>query len=153
MSGASLMEYRLVAGFLQCPVPMIGGRQIADLRRLGRAAELAPWSIGGDYDRPVARRIIEEAGVPRDAFGTQKRGLVMRRPNPKNFLPPELLEDYLRWLREQRWTFARQGTIPASATWDRLTLLRGVDPRARRRLHRYVTHWAIDRTKDRYPRP
>jgi hypothetical protein len=152
-SGVSLMEYRLVAGFVQCPVPMLGGRQIADLRRLGRTPELAPWSVGGDYDRPVARRIIEEAGVPRDAFAVRKRGMVMRRPNPRSFLAPEHLEDYLRWLREQRWEFVRERTIPASPTWDKLTLLRGVDPGARRRLHRYITHWAIDRTKDRYPRP
>ncbi|MBV9952615.1 MAG: hypothetical protein JO291_11730 [Acidimicrobiia bacterium] len=152
-SGTSVLEYRLVAGFLQCPVPVLGGRQIADVRRIGRDPEMEPWSVGGDYDRPVARRIIEEAGVPRNAFATRKRGVLMRQPKPNDFLTPELREDYLRWLRVQRWSFARQRTIPASSTWDKLTLLRGVDPGLRRRLHRYVSHWAIDRTKDRYPRP
>jgi hypothetical protein len=153
LSGTTLSEFRVVAGFVQCAVPMLGGRQLPDLRRLGRTPELEPWSVGGDYDRPVARRIIEEAGVPRGAFATRKRGAFMRPPTPTNFLTPELREDYGRWLREQRWTFLRQRTLPASTTWDKVTLMRGVNPGARRRLHRYVTHWAIDRTKDRYPRP
>ena len=33
---------------------------------------MRPWSIGGAYDRPIPRRIAEEAGVPRDLFGQNK---------------------------------------------------------------------------------
>ncbi len=31
------------------------------------------WSIGTDYDRPIPRRIAEDAGVPRQSFGQEKR--------------------------------------------------------------------------------
>jgi hypothetical protein len=44
----------------------------ARLIALARAPELAPWSLGGDYDRPIPRRIAETAGVPRDIFGILK---------------------------------------------------------------------------------
>jgi hypothetical protein len=33
---------------------------------------MRPWSVGGDYDRPIPRRIAEEAGVPRQWFGRVK---------------------------------------------------------------------------------
>ncbi|MCZ7628807.1 MAG: acyl-CoA dehydrogenase family protein [Microthrixaceae bacterium] len=33
---------------------------------------MAPWSIGGRYDRPIPRRIVEEAGVERRLFGHHK---------------------------------------------------------------------------------
>jgi hypothetical protein len=33
---------------------------------------MKPWSVGNNYDRPIARRIIEEAGVDRRAFGMRK---------------------------------------------------------------------------------
>ena len=35
---------------------------------------MKPWTLGRKgYDRPVARRIVEEAGVPRDAFARHKK--------------------------------------------------------------------------------
>ena len=33
---------------------------------------MRPWSIPGDYDRPIPRRILEEAGLPRTSFGIKK---------------------------------------------------------------------------------
>jgi hypothetical protein len=93
-------------------------------------------------------------GVPREAFGVKKRGVFGRPPRPAAFLTPELRADYQRWLREQRLAFVRQRAIPPTPTVDLLTRrLRRVDPGTRRRVHRYVIHWAIERTKDRYPRP
>ena len=40
---------------------------------------MRPWSVGGGYDRPIPRRIAEEAGVPRQHFGQRKMGGT-RRP-------------------------------------------------------------------------
>ena len=34
--------------------------------------EFAPYSIKGNYNRPIARRIVESAGVPRGIFATEK---------------------------------------------------------------------------------
>jgi hypothetical protein len=154
-SGNDVSEYRLVAGFIQCAVPFLGGRQLGEILAMSHDPELQPWDIGGTYSRPICRRIVEEAGVPRDAFGMHKRALfVGRLPRPENFLTPELRADYLRWLRARRWQFLRRRMVPPSPAWDALTRWLGrLDPTARRRLHRYVIHWAVDRTKERYPPP
>jgi hypothetical protein len=153
-SGTDQIEFRLVAGCVQFAVPFIGGRQLADILAISHEPELAPWDIGGSYNRPLARRILEEAGVPRDAFGMKKRALFVGPPKPGNFLTPELRTDYFRWLRDQRWRFLRAGMVPPSPALDRIGRHRhSDDPDRRRRLHRYVTHWALDRTAERYPRP
>jgi hypothetical protein len=31
-----------------------------------------PWDIGGAYSRPLCRRLVEEASVPREIFGVSK---------------------------------------------------------------------------------
>ena len=154
-SGNGLCEYRLVAGFIQCAVPFFGGRQLGDILALCHAPELAPWDVNRPYSRPVCRRIVEEAGVSRDAFGMHKRALfVGRLPRAERFLTPELRADYLRWLRSRRRQFLCRRTVPPSPTWDRLTVaLRRLPPTTRRRLHRYVIHWAVDRAIERYPTP
>jgi len=34
---------------------------------------MQPWSIPGDYDRPIPRRMAEEASLPSNSFGMQKK--------------------------------------------------------------------------------
>lgn len=83
ISGCSLGEFRLARDFLHLPVPFIGCRRHADIHRVANSAEMAPYSVGGSYDRPIPRRIAEDAGVPRDAFGQRKRAtslLIHRHP-------------------------------------------------------------------------
>src|SRR5204863_9874 len=72
-SGLSLSEYRLWAGFIHLPVPFLGVRQIGDVSALSRSAAMAAWDVPGAYSRPICRRIVETAGVPRDAFGVRKQ--------------------------------------------------------------------------------
>jgi hypothetical protein len=35
---------------------------------------MEPYRVGGDYDRPIPRRILEELGIPRGSFGGSKKG-------------------------------------------------------------------------------
>ena len=86
ISGSSLGEFRLVRDFVHVPVPFIGCRRHEDVWRISNAAEMQPYSIGGHYDRPVARRLLESAGVPRDAFARTKRAA-----SRHIFLDPSLL--------------------------------------------------------------
>ncbi|MBN1461851.1 MAG: hypothetical protein JXA57_20160, partial [Armatimonadetes bacterium] len=72
--GQGLAEYRLRVGFVSCPVPYIGGTAHSSLYRITNARDMASWSVGGSYDRPIARRIAEEAGVGRQDFATRKYG-------------------------------------------------------------------------------
>ncbi len=68
------IEFRLDRGYIDFHLPYTGGVHAPDLLRISRSADMSPWRIGGDYDRPIARRIVEQAGVPRTLFGMQKMG-------------------------------------------------------------------------------
>jgi len=173
-SGSALGEYRLWASFLHCPVPFWGVRQIADVHAITRSPEMAPWDVPGDYSRPICRRIVESAGVPRELFGTRKRaGSIILHDNP-DFLTPTSMADYLGWLAEHRGAWLRRGMLPplrslgidslsrktsqTAAAWmsrmpgfwrlpSRLGL--GYGPT---RLRRAVFPWAVERAMVRYPR-
>ncbi len=111
-SGLSLTEYRLNAGMLHCPVSFWGVRQIADIHRISNLPEMAPWDIPGDYSRPICRRIVESAGVPREMFGMEKKATWVLLLRGKEFLSPSSMDNYLEWVKDRRWTWAKQGRIP-----------------------------------------
>jgi hypothetical protein len=71
-SGSSMAEFRLRVGFIHVPIPFIGCQQHSDIKAIGQSADLDPWRIGGQYDRPIARRIAEDGGIPRHMFGQRK---------------------------------------------------------------------------------
>src|SRR5207245_1892941 len=52
-------------------------RRKPEIIAISRSAEMAPYRIGGSYDRPIARRLLEEAGVPRQLFGQKKRAMAL----------------------------------------------------------------------------
>jgi hypothetical protein len=70
--GAGFGELRLLRGVFHCCVPFWGIRCHADIHAITRSPEMAPWTLGADYDRPIARRIIETAGVRRGTFAVRK---------------------------------------------------------------------------------
>lgn len=71
-TGLGFCEHRLAKGVIHCPVPYWGISRAHELRKLSRSPGMSKWSVGGDYDRPIPRRIAEEAGIPRAAFGQSK---------------------------------------------------------------------------------
>ncbi len=111
-SGLSLTEYRLTIGMLHCPVAFWGVRQIADLHRISNSPEMAAWDVPGDYSRPICRRIVESAGVPRDLFGQEKKASWVMLLRSRHFLSPRSMDDYVRWLAAHRWQWARRGRVP-----------------------------------------
>jgi len=70
--GGSMHELRLRVGCMVMAVPCLISQDPRALRRITLSAEMRPWCVGGDYDRPIPRRIVEEAGIPRDGFGRAK---------------------------------------------------------------------------------
>ena len=72
LSGASLAEFRLRTNMIHMPLPYIGGIQQASLLTVRDSEEMRPYRFGGTYDEPIARRLAEEAGVPRGSFGVNK---------------------------------------------------------------------------------
>ena len=94
-----ICEWRLHRGVFQCPVPFWGARHSHELHAI-TAAEMAPWSTGDDYDKPIARRIVEDAGVPREAFGQVNRNTSLEA----TFLwpySPDAQADYAAYRRDR----------------------------------------------------
>ncbi len=98
LSHYGLTEVRLQVGYVQVPVPFIGARWLPDLIGISDSDEMRPWRCVPNYDRPVARRIAEEAGVPRGMFGQVKMGSVVEFAPPVFPVNPELrreVEDFI----------------------------------------------------------
>jgi hypothetical protein len=150
-SGLSLTEFRLSAGFVHCPVPFWGARQIHELVAVSRSPEMRPWDVGGDYTRPICRRIVEGAGVPRDSFGRRKlAGSVLDAVLSDSSRP-----DYRAWCErhgiEGEW-FDRAvrralGSLPAPVRWKVSNMFYGP------RMPTYRDHffpWAMERRGEVY---
>lgn len=78
-----LTEVRLQSGLIQVAPIYIGATRRADIVRITESPEMAPWRLGGEYDRPIPRRIAETAGVRRSAFGQAKAASVVEFPPPR----------------------------------------------------------------------
>ncbi len=100
LGGSALGEFRLKTGFIHFPLSYSGRIHAPVLQALSVSESMRPWSIGGAYDRPIARRIAEEAGVPRHLFGQIKKGgpgrtVTVARSWRRRML--DLLEDLSLW--------------------------------------------------------
>ena len=100
LSCHGLSEVRLHIGYVHAPAPYIGARRRKTLFDLANSDVMRPWSVGGTYDRPIPRKIGEDAGVPRELFGQTKLGTTVEFPPP--YLPygRPLRREFFRFLRE-----------------------------------------------------
>ncbi len=114
-SGLSFTEHRLALGCIHLPVPFLGVRQIRDVHRLSHSDALKAWDVPGDYSRPVARRIVEDAGVPREAFGIRKKAATNLFRQGEARLTDESLRLYHAWLRVNRQHWTDAGLPPPDA--------------------------------------
>jgi hypothetical protein len=88
-TGASVADFRRRAGFLHVPVPFIGALRDAEIHAISNSAEMRPYSVGGSYDRPICRRVLEEAGVPRAWVGQRKRAVATHFSRDARLISPE----------------------------------------------------------------
>jgi len=72
LSGLNDLEFRLEIGYLKFDPSFIEVTQNRKIAEISTSDELKQWSIGGEYDRPIPRRIAEESGIPRHFFGMNK---------------------------------------------------------------------------------
>jgi len=75
-----LCEYRLSKGLFLSLVPWWGIERAAQIQAISKTDEMLPWTLGTDYDRPIPRRLAEEAGVPRKLFGQRKKLVASNSP-------------------------------------------------------------------------
>lgn len=119
--GLAFTEHRLQLGCIHFPVPFLGARQIREVKAIGSSSDLAAWDIPGDYSRPICRRIVEDAGIPRDAFGMNKKAVTNHFRRGEAVLTEESREAYYGWLRthERLWRKGRAKVpqVPGRAFW------------------------------------
>ena len=111
-SGLALAEYRLWAGFIHLPVPFIGVKQLPDINAISNDPEMAEWDVGGAYNRPICRRVIEEAGIPRGRFALSKKAASVLFFGGDGFLSPASLLDYQSWLKSESREWKERGKLP-----------------------------------------
>lgn len=74
-TGTSMVENRLRVGYIVLPMPLFGASQWISIHTISNSSEMEPYSIGGTYDRPIPRRILETRNVDREMFGLKKKGI------------------------------------------------------------------------------
>jgi hypothetical protein len=175
--GLSINDFRLRVGFLRVDLPQIGANCAQAIQRISRSEEMRAWRLGGDYDRPIPRRLLEQHGVRRDMFGMKKMsgGFVYLPFNVealspqarvdfdqfysgiKTVIPTSMLERLRRYgpvLCYQIFAaFSMPGIIntlvalKSTLSVGRRVLLKRVTPGL------YTFHWGIERLRERYTVP
>lgn len=95
------------------PLPMIGFDRWSNVHAISNSDEMKPWCVGGNYDRPIPRRVIEEKGVKRESFGKKKQGAgssyhfntynsLKGKMSTKSF---KKLDEFKQSLRKKRWRY------------------------------------------------
>jgi hypothetical protein len=110
-AGVSLSEFRLRIGFLCLPIPFIGCTQHPSIFNITNSKEMAKWSIeNSSYDRPIPRRIAEEAGIPRECFGQRKKvvarphiSIGWRDPLLEKVMSRHSLADFHNFMKDINW--------------------------------------------------
>ena len=102
LSSHGMSEFRLVVGFIQVAFPYLGARRMSDILRITESSEMDPWRLGNLYDRPISRRIAEEAGVPRQIFGQSKMGSVVIFSSPSIPYGKALRDEFFAYLVDEK---------------------------------------------------
>jgi hypothetical protein len=59
---------------------------------------MTAWNVGGTYNRPICRRLLEEAGVPRGSFAVSKTGASIRFLRGEDAWSKKGRRAFLAWL-------------------------------------------------------
>jgi hypothetical protein len=141
ISGLALSEARLWAGIIHAPLPFLYARSIESVFRISHSQEMKPWRLGVAYDRPIPRRIVEEAGVPRGFFGRRKKAVVQQYRIPYN-----------ADLRREFFAFARSRGVPGYKLRGRVLMdkiLSSIRP-SNAEQSVLLHHWSVEQLLRRY---
>jgi len=108
LGGYSAIDFFLRLPALEFAVPAIASARWAEIGVLSRSEAMRPWSVGGTYDRPIPRRLLEDAGIARGSFADRKRqvtpvydSITRRAPSIDSFLSPASREVFADWFSVQ----------------------------------------------------
>ncbi|MGY1802942.1 hypothetical protein ACI78T_06650 [Blastococcus sp. SYSU D00922] len=101
-------EFRLCTGYTMLAPAFLTVGRMQDIVSISNSADMTPWTLNNDYDRPIPRRIVEEAGVPRNLFGQHKDGGAGSSlrfgtlAQLRRVMPHASFEEFLPYLRAAR---------------------------------------------------
>ena len=171
LAGRGATELRLRVGYLHFPVLYVGAVHGVSINRVSRSEAMRRWALRGKgYDRPILRRIAEEAGAPRESFGRAKAGgsgpafRDLRPASEEDFLdfcrsavPPAVLArlDSRRQQERDRRHYRAGAVRKLLASRPSLHPLLDALPLDRwhamwRSIHLYRFHWGFERIRERY---
>jgi hypothetical protein len=154
-SGLAFTEHRLALGCIHFPAAFMGVREIRQIAALSNSSELAPWDVPGEYSRPICRRIVEEAGIPRGLFGVSKKAATNLFHRGEAPLTDLTRAAYYRWITENKESWranrAKPPRLPGPLFWalrNCSDLVHGALRRLDRFLPRKVGSWLTRKEND-----
>jgi hypothetical protein len=107
----TFVEFRLRVGFIFFAPPYVGVQHNQAIYQITMSSEMAPWSVEGDYDRPIPRRIGEDAGLARQNFGFKKMAKGHALQSKEDFYSEAANASYTEFIRE------RDRNVPRLRYW------------------------------------
>ncbi len=171
LPGLSSTEHRLRVGYIDVSPQSMFVRHAQALFRISSSEEMEFFRPDPGYDRPIPRRIIEEAGIPRGTFAIRKMMTAVAGFNDPLNMHPEARESYrsfvhrsnatapIRWLSKglfnvehllyKHWFRRHQQRRNDHPDRFRLVALDG--PRIPLSWSQsFLFQWSVDSLKDRY---
>ena len=173
-----ITEFRLRAGFLVFPALNAGVVHENATRRITRSQEMRPWVLPDtSYNKPILRRLVEEAGIPRSQFGQPYRANAFANLAHSKMFSLTSQEDFTAYCRnnhlplarDNRWYTRWIARISRGAVKGASILLARLPVALSMRLYPYIWrlyhkssdslwrspalytfHWGFERTKQRY---
>jgi len=180
-AGSSLTEFRLRVGFVHVPVPLLTLGAHPSLYVISNSAAMRAWRVGNPrYDRPIPRRLVEDAGVPRHLFGQAKRAVTQpfyHNERLRDIMSPRSFRDFEEFagpradLHHAGGRSVALAVLPPihavqhfvdralSSAADRLGVSLSMGPAVPRRYRQRLTmnaltfHWAQEKLRPRYSTP
>jgi len=177
LSGVNMMEHRLHVGYHILSPTAIMERHNEAIYRITNSKEMAPWTLNNAYDRPIARRIIEEGGIPRGSFAKKKMGTGHASLQYLSFSDPTIMQHYKVYLKEThagvpalKKAFAKARYETNLSIWNNLSpnkkkyvrstplqrrypFLLNISPLKLKWDSAFSLQWAYSVTKNNYPTP
>lgn len=175
-AGSSLIEFKFRVGFIYVPLTYFGCLSLPSIQRISNSEEMKPWSVKGSYDRPIARRIVEEKGVNRHLFGQVKKAttiLLNRHDSMLSRMNPNSAESFEQFYQNNKNKRSRLKQAPYDFMFSLYKMHRRIFWRfdaGFRRLHlpvkvpcaiphrftecsgrpSFLVHWGISQIESRY---
>ena len=164
VSGLGICEFRLVKGIFHTAVPFWGVRHAPELQAISQSEEMALWTLRNDYDRPIPRRILEEASLPRGSFAVRKKNTQSEAAFIWPY-SPEARDCFAGWLRRggyrvlpyplvrlARWVAHVDNLVSQNITYRFGWRHKGVRNLLKPRATGLLFQWANAELKSRYER-